>query len=231
MAILCTVNVDTAREYKGLTLSTKYNGKKHKVYFKLVCSDDTIAEGLTLARNSTNILMIDYQGFDSQNEYYKNITSTDVYVGRLSQLGSNLDESDIERVLEDTPSGVVPIIDLPEDFNDMHLLWQLSKRYPTVRFCGGNLFSIDGVKVGAIGIDILEKHNIKYDESNYLLNNTADVLEVVDVNSLEIDTSSKPEKASKPREKKSSSDSSAKKTSSTSMKKKSFQDLLAMSRM
>jgi hypothetical protein len=216
MAIISSVDYSTALSYKGMNLSTKYDNKKHKVYFKLVADDYSLQDAINLARVSKNILMINYIGLPS-NAYYLSLTSnTGVYIGRVIDFGNNITEEDILGAIKDVPEGVVPIINLPEDFNNINFVWKMCQKYPRIRFCGGNLFAIDGVKIGMVGIDTLDKQGIKYDFDSYAFNNKLDAFDEVDINTLDITASSKPERVVK--EKKSSSS-----TSDSSPKKKSNQ--------
>lgn len=210
MAIISSVDYSTALSYKGMNLSAKYNNKKHKVYLKLDCDDYTLEDSINLARVSKNILMVNYQGLET-NPAYLNLTQDNgIYIGRIIDFGNNITEDDIQRLISGVPSGVTPIINLPEDYKDLHFIWSISKKYPKVRFCGGNLFAIDGVKVGAIGVDILDKVEAKYDVEAYNLSGRLDALEDVDINTIEITATSKPDKA--PKEKKSSSSGTKKKS-------------------
>lgn len=211
MSIICKVDYATALKYKGMNLSTKYNNKKQKVYLKLIGDDFTLTDCIALAKVSKNILMVEYQGLQSNSAYEELTENTGVYVGRVYDFGNNITEEDVEKIAEDSPKGVVPIIKLPDDYKDLYKIYQISKAHPSVRFCGGHLFAIDGVKVGVIGVDILDKLQDKYSLDCFKLDDTEDVLETVDINELEIDTTTKPERA-----KKVSSDgnkSAAKKTS------------------
>lgn len=197
MSIICKVDYATALKYKGMNLSTKYNNKKHKVYLKLIGDDFTLTDCIALAKVSKNILMVEYQGLQSNSAYAELTENTGVYVGRVYDFGNNITEEDVEKIAEDSPKGVVPIIKLPDDYKDLYNIYQISKAHPSVRFCGGHLFAIDGVKVGAIGVDILDKLQDKYSSDCFKLDDTEDVLESVDINELEIDTTTKPERAKK----------------------------------
>lgn len=197
MSIICKVDYATAFKYKGMNLSTKYNNKKHKVYLKLIGDDFTLTDCIALAKVSKNILMVEYQGLQSNSAYEELTENTGVYVGRVYDFGNNITEEDVEKIAEDSPKDVVPIIKLPDDYKDLYKIYQISKAHPSVRFCGGHLFAIDGVKVGAIGVDILDKLQDKYSLDCFKLDDTEDVLETVDINELEIDTTTKPERAKK----------------------------------
>ena len=204
MSLIAHVDYSTALNYKGLSLSTKYNGKKHKVYLKLICDDFTLKESIELAKGSKNILMLEYQGLDT-NPVYSNLGNTGVYIGRVIEFGNNLTEDDLTRIVNDTPEGVTPIVRLPDDFKDLRFLWDMTKKFGKVRFCGGTLFSIKGVNVGAIGVDILDAHEIKYEPSSFMVIGTDDVIESVGIDELEITTSSKSESKGSSKPKKSSS--------------------------
>ena len=205
MAIISSVDYSTALSYKGMNLSAKYNNKKQKVYLKLNCDDFTLADCLELARLSKNILMINYQGVDS-NPTYLNLTGdTGIYIGKVIDFGNNITLEDIARIDSQVPAGVVPIINLPEDYTNLEFLWKASKQFPRVRYSGGKLFAVDGIKVGQVGIDILSKIESKIDVDCFNLNSRTDCVELVDINTLEITASTKAEKS--PREKKSSSSS------------------------
>lgn len=197
MSIICKVDYATALKYKGMNLSTKYNNKKQKVYLKLIGDDFTLTDCIALAKVSKNILMVEYQGLQSNSAYEELTENTGVYVGRVYDFGNNITEEDVEKIAEDSPKGVVPIIKLPDDYKDLYKIYQISKAHPSVRFCGGHLFAIDGVKVGAIGVDILDKLQDKYSLDCFKLDDTEDVLETVDINELEIDTTTKLERAKK----------------------------------
>lgn len=196
MSIICEVDYSTALRYKGANLTTKYNNKKHNVYLKLVCDDLSLIDGIELSKSSKNILMIDYQGLDTNIAYSELTKDVGVYIGRLIDFGNNITSEDVEHIVNNTPQGVTPIINLPDDYKDMRFIWEVSKKYPTVRFCGGSLFAIDGVKLGAIGIDILDKVGAKYDVESYTINGSVDAIETVDINTLTIDTT-EPKRKSK----------------------------------
>ncbi len=222
MSIICKVDYATALKYKGMSLSTKYNNKKHKVYLKLIGDDFTLTDCIALAKVSKNILMIEYQGLQS-NATYENLTeNTGVYIGRVYDFGNNITEEDVEKIVASTPAGITPVIKLPDDYKDLYSIYKFSQIHSTVRFCGGHLFAIEGIKVGAIGVDILDKLQDKYSLDCFKLDDTEDVLESVDINELEIDTTTKPERAKK------TSSGSNKSVSKKTSKKVSIFDIFGL---
>lgn len=197
MSVIAVTDYSGALEYKGFNLTTKYNGKKHKVYLKVICDDFSLSECIELAKSSKNILMLEYQGMETFPMYTQLKKDVGVYIGRVTDMGNNISDEDLLALINDTPEGVVPIVRLPDDFKNLRVVSNLSEKFPTVRFCGGNLFSVKGVKVGAVGVDLLKSKDIKFDQSAYMLSCTDDVLEDIDINELEIETSSKPESTTK----------------------------------
>lgn len=202
MSIICSVDLATAQKYKGKSLSTKYNNKKHKVYLKLHCDDSNLQDGIELAKQSRNILMVSYQGGGSWEEYEFLGSLRGVYVGYSMDFGVDISEGDIERAIEGVPDSVTPVINLPKSFTDIEFLWRVSHKYPRLRFSGGQLFAIDGVLVGEIGVDVLQKAEVKFGVESYRIRNGVDALENVSISLLEIDASGKAEtsqRAGKPK--------------------------------
>lgn len=183
MSVICSLPYSEAATYRGLTVKAKYNGKVHQVFFKVLCDEVTLNESIELAKVSKNVLMLEYQGMDTAKSYL-GLRDTGVYLGKITACGNNFTEDELERIVSDTPDCVTPIIEFPDDFCDMHLLWKLQKKFPKVRFCGGKLFAIDGVNVGAVGVDILTKNNVKFDEDSFLLDCSIDAIDDVDFSDL-----------------------------------------------
>lgn len=210
MSIICSVDLPTAQKYRGKNLSTKYNNKKHKVYLKLHCDDSNLQDGIELAKQSKNILMVSYQGGGSWGEYGFLSGLRGVYVGYSMDFGVDVSEADIERAVEGIPESVTPVINLPKSFTDIEFLWRVSQKYPRLRFSGGQLFAVEGVNVGEIGVDILQREDVKFGVESYRIRTGVDALENVSIAGLEIDASGKAE--SSPRVSRPKSTSTAKKS-------------------
>ena len=91
-------------------------------------------------------------------------------------------------MLDDIQQGVTLIVHLPSGYCSLGKLWQLTKSFPTVRFCGGLLFDVEGVNVGMVGLDTLDRFKGKYDESSYMIDGTDNCVPDLDILELEIDT-------------------------------------------
>lgn len=61
---------------------------------------------------------------------------------RLYNLGE-----DLSGVMNEV-DGVVPLLVLPDGYNDMREIWNLAEKHPKLRFIGGNLLGIPGLKIG-----------------------------------------------------------------------------------
>lgn len=201
MSIICSVDYGTAQKYRGKNLSAKYNNKKHKVYLKLHADDSNFQDCIELAKQSRNILMVSYQGMGSWDEYGFLSGARGVYIGCPMDFGVDVSEADITRAIEEIPDTVTPIINLPRSYTDLEFLWRVSQSHPRVRFSGGTLFAVDGLRIGEIGVDVLQKAEVKFGVDAYRLRTGVDALENVGIATLELDVTGKAESArvSKPK--------------------------------
>ena len=181
MSLIVRVDYNIAKQYKNKSVSTTLDGKKHNVYFKVVCDDFTVADCVELAKNSGNIIMLDYQGLET------NIDTKGVYVGKSYECGLDVNETDIENILASTPNGVTPIIKLPEGFTNIETIWRLCGKYKNIRFCGGSLFCADGCRIGCCGLDVLDKKGIKHTKDEYFKVGCCCGFPVVDYEGLKLD--------------------------------------------
>lgn len=188
MAVIVKTSFENARHYRGKNVVTKIENKKHNVYFRVVIDDYTIDEALKEV--DSNILVYDYQGMTS-NPTYANLSSTNLYITRTYELGYDISESDIIKILELTPLGVTPMLKLPNDYKDFEFICNMSSKYSRVRFCGGILFCVDGCKVGCCGRDILDKKSIKYNDNDYIKTGCACALDVFSDEDLDLELSDK----------------------------------------
>ena len=157
MGIICEIDLDQAKNYANSVVMTRVNNKKQKVYFKLRCDETNLIEAINFVKNNKYFICTVYNGLED-SEVYQNITKdTGVLIIRVTEYGNNIKGEDIESLLESTPDGITPIVKLPEEFNDLHLIWEFSKKYDRVRFCGGDLFCINGCRLGCCGEELFNK--------------------------------------------------------------------------
>ena len=194
-AIIATCDYDTARMYRNKVLSTKVGSKKYRVYLRVFGDETNIKDLIEMARFSRNIIMVDYQGSDMSEEY-RGITkdlTCGCHVINIFNYGNNITIEDVESLSKEVPNGVTAVINMPDDYTDLRFVWECCNKYPNIRFSGGNLFVIDGVRLGSIGIDIYEKFSIKYSVDAYTGKYGVDVK---DLDELELIVTDKPEKSS-----------------------------------
>ncbi len=188
MSVVCSVDYSIARGYVGKQLTAQVDHKKHQVFLKLTCSENDLEDSLSLAKGSPNIVMVEYQG-QLDSDAFRGINTRGIYVGVVKDAGADIDESDIDKLLEDIPDGVTLIIRLPKGYCDLGKLWELSNRYSNVRFCGGLLFEVDGVKIGMVGPDVLDAFKGKHDETSYMIDGLDDCVPDLDIFDLDINIS------------------------------------------
>ena len=174
--LLVKTDYETAKKYEFTGVHTKVGNKKHQVFFKVYCDDVTIDECLDLFRSSRNVIMLEYQG-NLSTLAIKDLKG--VYITRVFDFGNNITEDDIRDALEQIPDEVTAIIRVPQEYSDMHFVYDISQKYANVRFCGGTMFCFDGCRIGCCGRDILDKNGIKYDKSQYMFEGCSCALETV----------------------------------------------------
>lgn len=192
MSVIVRASYNEAKKYRNKTVHTTVNGKKHNVYFKVVCDDLDLEDCIELAKSSSNVIMLDYQGIEGKE------VPDGVYVGKTFDWGSNITESDVENIVKnETPRGMTPIIKLPDSFNDLEFVWRMSQKYGKVRFCGGHMFCATGCNLGCCGVDIMDKHNIKHSDNNLIKTGCCCAFDVLDDTDLELEVGAVKQQASK----------------------------------
>lgn len=188
MSVIVRTSFDNAKRYYGKGVVTKIGNKKHNVFFKVIVDDFSIDEALK--SDDSNIVMFDYRGMVT-NQTYLGIESTNLYVSKTYEYGSNISEQDIVDVINEVPKGVVPIIKLPDDYKDFEFICRVCDKYDRVRFCGGTLFCADGCRIGCCGRDVLDNAKIKYPDGNYIKEGCACALDIISDEGLELEITDK----------------------------------------
>ena len=160
--------------------------------------------------------MLDYEGLPMSASFTALTEPTGVYIGIKIEVGMDLSEDDIVRIINDTPEGVTPIIKLPDEYKNIRFVCNMSQKYDRIRFCGGTMFNISGCRLGCCGVDILGKNNIKFPADSMIHNGCSCGLEVVDEEGLEFEISQKAVKQRAPKKPKEKSTSSAPKRKAVS---------------
>lgn len=188
MSVVCGINLDLAKEYDRYSLSTKVEGKKHKVFFKLESGVDELQECINLASKRKDIIYVEYQGDITSIE---SVETNGVSVICSKEVGNNFTDEDIEYALSDLPSGITLVLCLPDDFNNLEMIYKLSKKYPKIRFSGGNLFRLDGLRLGNYDKSLLDTKGIKYGGFSHLTSNCKDILSCYNISNLDLEFNEK----------------------------------------
>ena len=199
MSVICEIDYNDAKKYVGKNVTTKVNNKKQKVYFKLNCDNLNLKESINFVKANKNFICVNYIG-QVNSETYQNLEDTQgVYIIHVKEVGNNISDVDIEQVLEDTPKGVIPIIKLPEDFSDLRKIWDFSRRYKRVRFCGGDLFNCDGCRLGCCGIELMKSLGINEDIKEFNKVGCSCFCDVYDFEDLDLTTTNMSSRSSSSR--------------------------------
>ncbi len=195
MSIIVDLDYTEAQQYAGRGLSAKYNGKKHRVYIKLRCDDTNIKDGVSFASRDKGVLLVEYQahqlGVVSGLEIPSNVN-----VVIRQDFGNNIEEAGVSAFASQAVDGMECVIHLPDDFDDIRFVYDMCMKYSNIRFLGGNLFRLDGCRLGYFDEGLLEKHGVKYKPGSLMTANAEDVIPVVPKDDIEIEVSSKQEKKS-----------------------------------
>lgn len=196
MAVVARCDLETAKAMRNKGISTRVDNKNHKVYLVTECDDSNVEEVVQALKSGVSVIGIEYIG-SSLNMNYLSLNEDVVgslYIYKKELFGSNVTEEDIKRFYEETPSGVVPVVSLPEDFTDLKSLVDFTSKYPRLRFCGDGLIEVCNLRLGCYGRDIFEKRGIKIGSDTLETFDGGNGLKTVMYNDLNCDITDKPEK-------------------------------------
>ncbi len=162
MSVIVKGSYQELEQYKGLNTSMVHLKKKHRVFFKVICDEHTVEDSVALFNSYRNVLYLEYIGLP---ETLQNIDLKGAYIGVVQEFKMDVTVEDVELVLQGLPKGVTLIAKLPLECHDMYLVEHLSKKYDNIRFCGGNLFLLDGCKIGCCGADTLKSRGLSYTDN------------------------------------------------------------------
>ena len=153
MSVIVKTDLKKYEQYANANVKADIDGKGHKVLFEIVCDEVTVRECVSAAKQNSNILFVNYQGDITDTSYLNlnKLVTSGANVCKCCCYGCNIDESDVERALQEVPDGVSPVIELPDEYSNLEFIWRMCKKYPRVRFIGGDLLGVDGVRLGYAG--------------------------------------------------------------------------------
>lgn len=136
MEILASCSLEDSLKYNGkVVLPSEEKKSPDKVSFNIIVEDGDEGVYKNLKGNERCIT------FKGKNASF---CPTELY-------GKVFNEVSLEDLKEDkvqTVNGITTLVRLEDSFTDMRELYDLSKKYPGVRFIGGYLLKIEGVGIG-----------------------------------------------------------------------------------
>ena len=195
MSVICKVGFDQVKGYVNSNVTTRIGKRKHKVYFRIGCDEINLMEAINVVKANDNFICIDYIGAE-ESDVYRNLKNTGVLIIRTHEFGNNITDEDVESIMNDTPDGVTPVIKLPNDFMDLRLVWKFSKKFSKVRFCGGDLFSVDGCRLGCCGTELFRSIGVNERQKDFNKVGCSCFYDVVNIDDIEIEVSQKKSRSS-----------------------------------
>ena len=159
--VIVRTDLDRAKSFYKKGALTKYANKEQQVLFRVTIDDFNFDEAIECYKKDVNIVMLEYEGTD---EYLKATTMDKckgVYMTKSIDVGTDVTSDDIDKIVSTYPSFLTLIIKLPQEFNDMKFIKDMCNKYSNIRFCGGTLFQLDGVRLGCCGADKLGRYKVK----------------------------------------------------------------------
>lgn len=136
MQLLASCDLETAKGFNGkLVLPNEDTEKPDKVSLNIVINSDCFTEIDNLSNK--NVACVTIQGTE-------NITIPDKWVSKVFR---ETTLENLDSIMGMNLSGI-PLVRLQEGYSDMRTLFNISKKYPTVRFIGGSLLQIEGICIG-----------------------------------------------------------------------------------
>lgn len=183
--VLIKVNEETASKYRNGNCYAIQGKKRMPSLFRLEADDYTIEDALNEFKENKNVAVIDYVGNMSKLESLDSSAFESVYIVYKHVL-EEVTENDVAEAVHSTPIGVVCMCELPEDFNDMKFVYDMCIKYPSVRFCGGYLFRLEGCRIGYCAKDTLDE-NINVKSEKYIASGDGCIFQYVDLDTVELE--------------------------------------------
>lgn len=133
------------------------DGKRTKLAMIVGVTLTNIVQAKERFQDNPNIVAFEY--LDDPNTL-KGLLFSDwgkpvLVVGRFPALDETADTM-IASLLSNV-SDVTVVIDLPADYSDLRMVDHFSKKYPSIRFIGGDLLRIEGVNYGFVSLEALPR--------------------------------------------------------------------------
>lgn len=131
MNVLASCSYEESKNYNGKLTVPSDSGKPSKVFLNIVCSTEEVPTV-----------------FNECNGSVKCITVTEPCSVPEKWKGRVFIETGLDSLDGGEFGECVPLVRLPDGYNNMLELYNVSTKHPGVRFIGGNLLAIGGVLIG-----------------------------------------------------------------------------------
>lgn len=139
-------------EVKDTGAKGEVDGKKVNFFMVVNVDESNLAEAVDRLGSSKGVAAFKYTGAP---EFLQSATTVRTIEKPLI-LSIALDKVsviDIQQTMIQYPQNVRIVFTLPKEFSDMRFIHDESKKYPNIRFEGGNLLRLAGCKIGAVGVE------------------------------------------------------------------------------
>jgi hypothetical protein len=142
-------------KYEDITASGvrgDLNGKNVNFFMRIQVDEINIEEALVKFKGNKWVAAFDYVGEPS---FLRTVDIGDRVVIVTKQVEKI--DMNVDFLVNDIDKNLRIVLNLPEDYNDMKLIFEYSAKYPNVRFTGGRLLRLDGCSIGSLTRDDLFK--------------------------------------------------------------------------
>lgn len=136
MEILASCTLEESKKYNGkLVIPCEDKKSPDKVSINVVVDDGDTDVYKGLSGNEKCITFVnepaDFCPTELQGNVFNEYTLDDLLNARVKEV-----------------EGIVSLVRLEKDYSDMRVLCNYTKKYPNIRFIGGNLLGVEGVNIG-----------------------------------------------------------------------------------
>ena len=128
------------------------DGKKVNFFMVINVDESNIAEAVDRFGSSKGVVAFKFTGapeFLQDSTLIRSVEKPIILSIELAEVNI----IDIQQTMIKYPQNVRVVFTLPKEFINMRFVHDESKKYPNIRFEGGNLLRLAGCKIGAIGVE------------------------------------------------------------------------------
>lgn len=148
--MIIKMDFDTIKCNQAKGVKIKQGDKQITPYLVLYADESNIDEAVEWSRGNKQVALLYFVG-DNEILVSKDLSNSKI---AIKLLPDRIDDEFISNLAK-VPQSVRIICKLPEGYSDMRQVYTLSRLYPNIRFCGGNLISLLHCKLGCISAEDL----------------------------------------------------------------------------